>query len=857
MPRRSATRRGHGRAGGLAWVAPLLAVAATSALAGWGCYGPEHVECKLRCGDGRACPAGTTCGADNFCHRDQNAPMCPQPGDGGIPDGAGAGGSGGPGSDGRPADGPPGGGNGDGPRDAGGPGPGPGDGRPPDGPPPPDGPRNDGPPTPTPDGPPVPTSGWRVLAAGARHTCGINVAGQLSCWGDGRTGALGSGANTVGATPRAVPGTWLAVAAGDRHSCGIREGGTTWCWGANESGQLGIGSNTGTSAPTMVAGGNTGWTAIAAAGAHTCARRGGELWCWGSNAFGELGIASSSPSANAPARVGAATDWTAVSTGANHTCGLRAGGLYCWGDHGGGRLGAGALSGAVRAVPANPVGGAAARWASVAAGGGFTCGVRTDGSRWCWGHNNLGQLGCDQGTSCAGADSALEPARGDDRTDWDLIAAGETHACGRRAGQIECWGVNEQGQAGRSIGPLVVPRGPVPPPPSPFISLVAGDAHVCAGAADGTAWCWGSASHGQIGDGSIADRDTPVPLVGGLNWQRIAAGWGNHACGITVEGRLYCWGAGNEGQLGNGRVEDIYAPTQLRSPALSWTDVDTGLNFSCGTAGVGVLFGIYCWGSNTNGETGSTRQAPMPTRIDDGGTDNWAGVSVGRRHACAVRMIGEARTVWCWGANNNGQAGVAPSPAVSKPTQVGSFTDWKTVDAGDQHTCGLRNGELWCWGGGSGTPVRVGAVNKWVDVAVGGAVACAIQVNDPLFDQVGELECGSPAAGGAPVGALNRIGGLWFRVQAGKRHACAHTFMPGTLECWGENRYGQLGTGSNLPLDVPENVRGDHSFLNVSVGEDFTCGVTRTSGLCWGRGHRGQLGDGQGSRFLPERVKGP
>jgi alpha-tubulin suppressor-like RCC1 family protein len=765
----------------------FLAVAASAF--GSGCSAPRPLECTVRCGPAGACPAGTTCGADSFCHQDL-ALVCAPTGDGGTAAG---------------------------PDDAAAP----------------------------------PSGGWRAISTGAQHTCGISGE-ALYCWGEGEDGRLGAGDNAEPAPlPRRVPGAWKAVAAGGRHTCAIRSDGTLWCWGSNQEGQLGgFFAGEERHAPTMTGGPTSGWTEVSAGGSHTCALRGGELWCWGGNASGQLGIDSAELSAATPTRVGATADFQLVAAGTAHTCALRSGALTCWGDSGRGRLGSGLLEGPVRAMPATPIGEPGARWRSVAAGASFTCAVRAEGGRWCWGANDLGQLGCAAGSTCAGLEAVWEPMRTDDHTDWQGVTAGGAHGCGRRGDAVVCWGANDEGQSGQPIATPRVAAAPVRPSPGPLAAVAAGGAHTCALAADGSAWCWGSASQGQLGEGSISDRDLPAPVAGGRTWRSVSAGWGAHACGVDSEGGLHCWGAGDRLQLGGPMAGDVALPRRVEGTE-AWTMVDVGLDFACGLSALAV----HCWGSNENGEAGAgpaNQPGAGPRRIDDGGESNWAALAVGRRHACGIRAAGAGRTLWCWGANDSGQAGGA-APAWNRPTQVGSADDWNTVDAGDRHSCGLRGtGDLWCWGGGALAPVPIGSGGNFEKVAVGGETTCTIRKDS------GQLSCGANTdSGDRPVGLMRILDGAWFAVAGGRRHMCAFT-MAGLLVCWGANGSGQLGLGDALPRSDPRPVLGKRElWLGVSAGDEFSCGRSTTGGFCWGRGHRGQLGTGHHARPQPAPVMGP
>ncbi len=126
--------------------------------------------------------------------------------------------------------------------------------------------------------------------------------------------------------------------------------------------------------------------------------------------------------------------------------------------------------------------------------------------------------------------------------------------------QTYCWGLNNRGQAGQSTGHAF--SSPVPVAEAPvFQQLVAGNAHVCGLTVAAEAYCWGENLDGQLGNGEQTGFDpnpTPRPVAGGLRFVSITAD-GNHTCGLTAEGALYCWGWNKFGQVGDGTAQSAHA----------------------------------------------------------------------------------------------------------------------------------------------------------------------------------------------------------------------------------------------------------------------------------------------------------
>lgn len=350
-----------------------------------------------------------------------------------------------------------------------------------------------------------------IARAGGSHVCATNPSGALYCWGKDASGQLGDGATSMAMpTPvRAGAGTpWLAIGPGAEHTCGLLSGLLTpYCWGNNAAGQLGLGDTADRTSPTALPSGGV-YIVIAAGAAHTCGVRNDlSLWCWGDNASGELGIATTEPT-TVPARVGTSTGWTDVTTGWGHSCALRGSALFCWGDNTTGAVGDDTTTNATSPVAI----GSSLPWRQVSAGADHTCGVTHANELYCWGDNSRGQLGDDTTTQ------RRVPTRiGADRP-WLTVSAGRHHTCAvDLARHIACWGSNSYGQAG-------------------------------------------------IDDAAISGVSSPTTLGTAADWADVAAS-GGFTCARKLDGRLFCWGLNDSGQL-----QDVafggrsLVPAELRVP---------------------------------------------------------------------------------------------------------------------------------------------------------------------------------------------------------------------------------------------------------------------------------------------------
>lgn len=237
---------------------------------------------------------------------------------------------------------------------------------------------------------------WSVVSNSLYHTCAIKKDDQsLWCWGTGGSGEDGSGDTTSSATPREVSfgGAWKDVSAGFYHTCGIQTDGTAWCWGNNPVGAAGNGSSgTNLYTKTAVSGGGT-WKKIYANNYFSCGIKSDDSgWCWGMNQDGELGIGNTT-NTNVPTEISGGSSWKALgqTTGQmDHMCGLKTDGTaWCWGEGSYYRLGTGNITD--RTTPYAVTGGHIYSAIGLEKYGG--CGTRKDGSQMCWGRNELGQNG--------------------------------------------------------------------------------------------------------------------------------------------------------------------------------------------------------------------------------------------------------------------------------------------------------------------------------------------------------------------------------------------------------------------------------------------------------------------------------
>lgn len=243
----------------------------------------------------------------------------------------------------------------------------------------------------------------------------------------------------------------------------------------------------------------------------------------------------------------------------------------------------------------------------------------------------------------------------------------------------------------------------------PVVQLTAGDAHFCALTSAGAVYCWGQNDKGQLGS------ETPVPCthrydminepfacsasplpVAGLNEPivQVAAGM-SHTCALTTSGLVYCWGANDDGQLGDGTTQDRRLPKAVSGLPGPATFIAAGAHRSCAVLRDGAL---YCWGLTQNDCQPTECQAQTEAKPIKGLESGVAQAAVGAYHACALKNDG---TLFCWGNNSFGQLGDGSTEAAALPVEV----DWPCIDspveigAGDMHSCAKSaKGAVYCWG---------------------------------------------------------------------------------------------------------------------------------------------------------------
>ena len=342
----------------------------------------------------------------------------------------------------------------------------------------------------------------------------------------------------------------LGLSLGTEHSCALLHDGAVACWGNGKNGRLGDGSDGAATPQPVTVSGMPAASAVSAGGAHSCALAAddGTVWCWGANKSLQLGVPEPGPG---PVRVtaldGAGAPATQVSAGGAHSCARASVGTGCWGNNTRGQLGNGSLSEAElpSLVEFN------AGFQDVAAGDAHTCGRTIAGTVHCFGDNKYLQVGGTDPTAYPTPTMLQTPARA------AQVDLGLAHGCMVTSNEtVDCWGNNQL--AGQLSRPQAVEGSRIPlhvELPAPIVQVSSGATHSCALDVDGRVWCWGGNEFGQLGPNGFVSPFEPEPVVVELpsGIVEIAVGW-LHSCARTAKDEVYCWGANEQGQLGNGET---------------------------------------------------------------------------------------------------------------------------------------------------------------------------------------------------------------------------------------------------------------------------------------------------------------
>ena len=343
-------------------------------------------------------------------------------------------------------------------------------------------------------------------------------------------------------------------------------------------------------------------------------------------------------------------------------------------------------------------------------------------------------------------------------------------------------------------------------------AITMGGAHSCALHQDGTISCWGSNYYGELGNGTTRDSSVPVKVTGITDATAITTGIA-HTCALRGDSTISCWGSNYRGQLGDGNGGEIdgndridifsSAPVQVTG-ITDATAITTGGWHTCALHQDGT---ISCWGENYRGELGDGNggeidgndwiEAFSSVPVQVTGITDATAITIGGGHTCALHQDG---TISCWGNNSGGELGNGQSTGDSEdksadssiPVRVIGITDAIAITTGGAHSCALhQNGAISCWGG-----------NGLGQLGNGQVYEDSGQINEFYFRSYTTTFW--PYRETVPVGVADITDAT--AITAGDVHTCA-LHQDGTISCWGDNDWGQLGDGNNGWNDGNQRIR--------------------------------------------------
>jgi alpha-tubulin suppressor-like RCC1 family protein len=655
-------------------------------------------------------------------------------------------------------------------------------------------------------------SNIRSIAGGAGHSLAVRQDGTVWAWGQNDFGQLGDGTTVDRSSPVQVPGVANAVmvCAGGWHSAILRQDGTVWTWGNNWYGQLGNGT-TATIGPPGPVTGLTGVTSIACFGNQTIALlQDRTVRAWGENAHGAVGDGTTTDRW-LPVQVSGLSNVVAI----NGTAALKQDGtVWEWGYN------SCCGQAAPNLVPVQSAGVSGVVALSVSYGGGFGSrieAIKSDGvTFWDW------SAGATPGNPQTPVGSLKTAASSPFFT---LLLKAD--------GTVAASGLNNSGQLGIGITPSggwdwysnFLPVVGV----ANVAAVATGDSHSLALDANGNVWVWGDDAHGQLGRGATLSNTVPTVVPGLSNIVQVSAEAGGSSLAVDASGNVWAWGLNYHGQLGDGTSANRSAPVRVAG-VQNVQAVAVGANWT--SMALDTNGNVWAWGNNfygqlANGTTGNYSTTPAQIA----GISHVKAIAASAFHMLAVTQDG---TAWAWGGNDNGELGLGTTASSLVPVPIPGLAGVKMVAATWGRSFAVKtDGTVMAWGLGAWgalgdgtwsnfnqlTPKAVPGLTNVVEIsAATHALARRLDGSVWGWGQTwggSELGSSSPESTPGPIEHLGPMQGI----SAGQGIS-ALLGSDGLLYMGGSNALGQLGDGtfalhSDFVLAVSPSLNG---YLNLFTG---------------------------------------
>ncbi|MCH2109847.1 MAG: hypothetical protein MK135_10985, partial [Polyangiaceae bacterium] len=380
----------------------------------------------------------------------------------------------------------------------------------------------------------------------------------------------------------------------------------------------------------------------------------GKLLCRGDDKDGTLGNPEiDSPTATLT-HILSSENVYRVAAGRDSVCAVTENGqAYCWGENDSGQLGAGYLS-EEEQEPVLVVGGPAAGWRDIFSGDATTCGLGRDDSLWCWGNNSAGEVGVETSEEDFPSGHVTTPQEVAPGTSWLDVEVHYDATCGIQTdGSLWCWGEDDDGQIG-----LLEENGNVYEPvqvgtEKDWVDFQSGSEQEggCATKRDRSLWCWGENADGSLGLGTFIDDIWGPTLVENALWLAFDLDE-DLSCGVQMDGSLWCAGENRFGQLAKGfastaRADSSATYTQIGSEN-DWVNVEVETDCIFALKENGEL---YVWGEGYKPSLGFTLDPPvhttaLPSQVVGGLRAESLSSAFNEDLACAS---GDEKEAYCWG----------------------------------------------------------------------------------------------------------------------------------------------------------------------------------------------------------------
>jgi alpha-tubulin suppressor-like RCC1 family protein len=421
---------------------------------------------------------------------------------------------------------------------------------------------------------------WNQLSFGQFHTIATGSYNGSSnafyTWGRNNYGQLGKNTITDSSTPALtvldfIEGDGYAVAASADSSFVVRKNGTIWSWGRNYNNcSLGPISSTGDKSSPVQIVSSFVWQNVSGGAKYAVAlsKNSSNLFASGTNTYGQLGDGFTSATSrrfndfrqtfsNAPT-------WEKISAGHTFSLAIKQDStLWAWGYNNIGQIGINNT--ANQSIPTQISG----DFTLVSAGYDHAGAIKTDGSLVMFGKNTGGTLGDNTGINRS---SPVQTVAGG--TNWSKLSCGTINTGAIKTdGTLWMWGGNVSGSLGINFSSGIRSSPVQIGSNTTWSSISCGFYHTAAIKTDGTLWTWGDNLYGQLGDNTTINRSSPIQTVaGGTTWSQVACGW-KHTAAIKTNGTLWSWGDNSYGQLGDGTITQRSSPIQEIGAGTTWTFV--------------------------------------------------------------------------------------------------------------------------------------------------------------------------------------------------------------------------------------------------------------------------------------------